>query len=87
MRFNSRHNGEVITIEYDDAEASGDDGLVYECEIFYEGHSVTALVGDYESFLMECEQHFEATSKHQMIGINGLLISPNLAAQFNQTYR
>ena len=40
-------------------EANGDDGLVYECEVTYNGQIVTPLVMDsYEGFLIKCQQHF-----------------------------
>jgi hypothetical protein len=66
MQFQSKHNGEVISIEYNEIEAMGDDGLVYQCEVTYQGVNVTNLLGDYEAFLMECQDHFKAYQESEL---------------------
>ena len=59
MKFNTTLNDAVVAVEYDELTAS-DDGLVYECEVTYNGQIVDDLVSgaDYAALLMECESHY-----------------------------
>ena len=67
MKFHTTHNNVVISIEYDETAAAFD-GVVFECEVTYNGQDVTELLlNSYEGFLMECEQNLAAIAyaEHQ----------------------
>ncbi len=66
MKFSTRHNGQAVTVEYDEDEARGNEGEVSEFEITYCGHIVTKLLADHEeSFGAMCDAHFKAHCEAQ----------------------
>jgi hypothetical protein len=61
MKFNTKHNGMYVAIEYDEYDAADQDGAVLNFEITYQGHIVTQLLSDHEAmFTAMCEAHLKA---------------------------
>ena len=61
MKFSTKHNGQKVTVEYDEDGAREQEGSVLEFEITHCGHIVTKLLADHEeTFGAMCEAHFKA---------------------------
>ena len=60
MKFDTMHNGQKVTIEYDEDDAADQEGSVGSCEITYQGQIVSKLLADHEDvFIEKCCAHFD----------------------------
>ena len=66
MKFDTMHNGQKVTVEYDEDDAADQEGSVGSCEITYQGQIVSKLLADHEeTFGAMCEAHFKAHCEAQ----------------------
>lgn len=67
MEFKTSLNDAKVVIEYDEDLAADQDGSVNECEVRYNGQTITQTVSHeaYWGYLIDCEAHFKKHTDKQ----------------------